>query len=188
MPFNINNFIVNMGRDGARPNLFDITFGIPNGITGFTAPDVTLKAKASALPSSTIGVARTFYFGREAKFAGNRTFGEWSVSLLLDEQDFTNGSRAFLEQWSNQINYHVENVRGSAMVAPPNYMMDGTVRQYSKDNTSIIAEYKMVGCFPVDIGAIPVSWDANDQIMEFSVTFAMQWWERIGITTTTGGI
>jgi hypothetical protein len=30
--------------------------------------------------------------------------------------------------------------------------------------------------FPIDISPIEVSWAANDQVEEFSVTFAFQYW------------
>lgn len=184
MAFRIDTFIANMQRDGARPNLFEIFFSNPGG-GGIPVPtDMQFKAKATALPASSVGVASTFYFGRQAKFAGNRVFGDWAVNILLDEQDFRAGARAFLENWSNNINKHVANTRETTFVTPQNYMMDGLVRQYAKDNSGIIAEYKMAGCFPIDVGAIPVDWEANDRIMEFQVTFAMQWWERVGVTDT----
>ena len=189
MAFNINTFITSMFRDGARPNLFDITLGIPNGLAGLFPPaNITLRAKATTLPSATIGVASTYYFGRQAKFAGNKVFGDWTVNILMDETDFLSGARAFLETWSNNLSGHVQNTRNPIMVNPVDYMMDGTVTQYAKDGTAPIGTYKMVGCFPTDVGAIPVDWEANDRIMEFQVTFAMQWWERVGFTDVSGGI
>lgn len=190
MSFNINEFIVKMGQDGARPNLFEITFANPGSVPSVPASEnITLRAKASALPASTMGVASTFYFGRQAKFAGNRVFGDWTVTILMDEPDFLTGTRAFLESWSNALNGHVLNVRDSNFVFPQSYMMDGSITQYAKMGATPIARYRMVGCFPIDIGAIPVDWQANDTIMEFNVTFAMQWWERIeGGITDTGGV
>lgn len=185
MAFNINQFIVNMTRDGARPNLFEIIFSNPGG--GLVAPDVRFRAKATALPASTIGVASTYYFGRQAKFAGNRVFGDWTVNIVMDEFDFNNGARRFLEEWSNLLNGHISNIRASNYVPPPNYMMDATVTQYAKDGIPLTT-YKMVGCFPTDVGAIPVDWEANDRIMEFQVNFAMQWWERVGATDAGGAL
>lgn len=175
MAFNINTFLSTMKGDGARPNLFEIF--IP-----YLGPDFSFRARASALPSSTLGTASTFYFGRQAKFAGNRVFGDWTINILLDESDFDVGIRSQLEIWSNLLNSHVGNVRTTGQVDPAAYQHDGWVYQYSKDGTRRIAEYQMKGCFPTDVGAIPLDWGANDQIAEFSVTFAMQWWQRV--TTT----
>lgn len=175
MAFNINTFLTTMKGDGARPNLFEIFF------TG-VGPLFTVRARATALPSSTIGVASTFYFGRQAKFAGNRVFGDWTVNVLVDEPDFVTGPRAELERWSNRLNKHVQNTREVGQTDPNVYQLDATVIQYSKDGTMPIATYIMRNCFPVDIGAMPVDWGANDQIAEFQVTFAMQWWERLETT------
>lgn len=174
MAFNINNFLANMKGDGARPNLFEIFFDGAG-----TGPEFSLRARATALPSSTMGVASTFYFGRQAKFAGNRVFGDWTINVLVDEPDFSVGPRAYLERWSNRLNKHVQNTREVGWVDPGVYQMDGKVIQYSKDGTQQIAIYEMKGCFPTDIGAMPVDWGANDQIAEFQVTFAMQWWQRL---------
>jgi hypothetical protein len=177
MAFNINNFISEMQRDGLRPNLFEIFFDQVG--TGLKMP---IRAKASAIPASSIGVAPAFYFGRQAKFAGNRVFGDWTVSVLLDEDDLTyDGPRAFLERWSDQLNRHVQNLRTTNYVSPAVYQMDGKVIQYGKDG-SIKAQYQMIKCFPIDIGAIPLDWGANDQIAEFSVTFALNWWQHVETT------
>jgi hypothetical protein len=177
MAFNINDFLSNMQGDGARPNLFEIFFD-PAG----TGNLISLRAQATALPASTIGVAPAFYFGRMAKFAGNRIFGDWSVNILVDEDDFINGPRAFLERWSNRLNRHVQNNREVGWTNPGVYQMDGRVRQYSKDGSRVIAEYEMKGCFPTAIGEMPVAWNANDTIATFNVTFAMQWWQRLATT------
>ncbi len=171
MAFNINSFISNLGQDGLRPNLFEIllpTMAVNNNAT------FALKAKATTLPASNIGVAPLFYFGRQAKFAGNRVFSDWTVTIIMDEQDFKpGGAKGQLETWSGMLNTHIGNTR--MLVSPISYMRDGTVIQYGK-NGNVVGTYKMEGCFPIDVGAIPVDWGANDQIAEFSVTFAMQWW------------
>ena len=185
MAFNISTFISNLGRDGLRPNLFEIQ--LPMDGSG-NPTSIALKAKATALPASSIGVAPLFYFGRQAKFAGNRVFADWTVSIIMDEYDFfVGGAKGYLERWSSHLNSHVRNVRSGSYVAPmnngePGYMRDGYVNQLAKDGSSIVGRYKMVGCYPIDIGAIPVDWGANDQIAEFSVTFAMQWWQSYAIT------
>jgi len=176
MAFNINNFISNLGRDGLRPNLFEIILPTVSG-----APNATfaLKAKATALPASSVGVAPLFYFGRQAKFAGNRVFADWTVSVIMDETDFLpGGAKGQLEQWSGLLNSHIGNIRNPGYVPPQVYMKNGTVLQYGKAG-DVVGTYQMTGCFPIDVGAIPVDWGANDQIAEFTVTFAMQYWTSI---------
>jgi hypothetical protein len=175
MAFNVNNFISAMTKDGARPNLFEIVFAD-------AGQNFTIRARASSLPASSIGQAGAYYFGRLAKFAGNRVFGDWAVTVLVDEPDFLTGPRAALEKWSNSLNAHVSNNRNGGYLAPSSYMKDATVIQYGKSG-DVIATYLMRGCFPRDISAMPLDWGSNDSIAEFSVTFSMQYWERSGITS-----
>ena len=179
-PFNISDFVSNMTRDGARPNLFDIVFS-------HLGDTFTLRAESSALPGSSIGVATACFFGREAKFAGNRRFDNWTVQVLVDEADYeAPGPRFALESWMSQLNSHVGNKRAANNVSPNDYQKDASVRHYGKDG-QVIATYRMMNCFPIDISAINLAWDANDQIERFSVTFAMQWWESTTGSTDTSG-
>lgn len=174
--FDVNQFLYAMQRDGARPNLFEIFIPqVDNGTLRF-------KARATAIPASTLGIAPVNYFGRQVKLAGNRVFDNWTVTIMLDEADFASGPRFALEQWSNYINNHVANIRTPGYVPPTSYMKDAQVRQYSKDGQSMIAQYAMTGCWPVDIGPINLDWAADNQIAEFNVTFAMQYWQSVATT------
>lgn len=172
MAFSVQQFISNMLFDGARPNLFQITF---DPIIG-DAVSFALRAKATQIPGSILGVAPTSYFGRQVKFAGNRTFENWTVTILNDEQDYAVGPRSYLEQWAARLNTHESNKRVSAYNSPYNYMKDATINHFGKDGR-VIASYRMIQCFPIDIAPIGLDWAANDTIEEFTVTFAMQYWE-----------
>lgn len=176
MAFNITNFIGSMGADGARPNLF--TVSIPSGFAG-TDETFQFRAKASSIPGSRVGVAPAFYFGRQAKFAGNRVFDDWTVTVMVDETDYgPYGPRYELEKWAGLLNTHVGNVRNGSYVAPADYMRDGVVTHWTKAGKSL-AVYGMIQCFPIDISPIGLDWGANDTIEEFTVTFAMQYWTSI---------
>ena len=35
---------------------------------------------------------------------------------------------------------------------------------------------KFVGIFPTELGAVELAWDSNDQIEEFTCTFAYDFW------------
>jgi hypothetical protein len=169
MAFAIQPFIASMAGDGARPNLFEITFAE-------VGSPFTIRAQASSIPSSRIGVASTYYFGREAKFAGNRVFDNWTVDVLVDEKDYANGPRSKLEKWMNELNAHVANIRSGARYSPDQYQKNATITHFGKTG-DVIAQYQMKGCFPINVGAIGLAWNANDQIETFSVEFAMQWWQ-----------
>ena len=130
-------------------------------------------AKSSQLPGSSIGTVPVNYFGREMKFAGNRTFADWSLTIINDE-DFV--VRNSLESWMNSINSNTSNVRSLAAVRPAQYTTDAIVTQYGKAG-DILKTYRFVGLFPVDLAPIELDWGSNDTMEEFQVTFAYQYWE-----------
>ncbi|NBP01595.1 MAG: hypothetical protein EBU90_15970 [Proteobacteria bacterium] len=175
MAFNVSEFRANMIGDGARPNLFSVTLIFPTLATnGATAgPKATFMAKAAQLPGSTVGTVPVFYFGRELKFAGNRTFPDWTLTIINDE-DFT--IRNSLESWMNAINSHAGNVRNGQAGSPAGYTVDAEVTQFGKTG-NVLKKYKFVGLFPVDISPIDLDWGSNDTIEEYTTTFAYQWWE-----------
>ena len=182
MAFNVAEFRSQMTGDGARPNLFSVSLTFPNNIAnaGVAGQKVTFMAKAAQLPGSTIGTVPIYYFGREMKFAGNRTFADWTLQIINDE-DFT--IRNSLESWMNAINSHSGNVRNAAAGGPSGYTVDATVTQYGKTGEAL-KTYKFVGLFPLDIGAIDLDWGSNDSIEEYPVTFAYQWWEAMDGSTS----
>jgi len=175
MAFNVAEFRANMVGDGARPNLFQVSLTFPAIATGGSAAaqKATFMAKAAQLPGSTIGQVPVFYFGRELKFAGNRTFADWTIQIINDE-DFT--VRNSMESWMNAINSHASNLRNSGATGPSDYTVDATVTQYGKTGEAL-KTYKFVGMYPLDLAPIDLDWGSNDTIEEYGVTFAYQWWE-----------
>ena len=175
MAFNVAEFRANMIGDGARPNLFQVTLNFPtiaeNGVAA--GQKATFMAKSAQLPGSTIGTVPVFYFGRELKFAGNRSFTDWTVQIINDE-DFT--IRRAIESWMNGINSHGGNVRNAGAASPTGYTVDAEVTQYGKTGDTL-KTYKFVGMYPLDLAPIDLDWSSNDTIEEYGVTFAYQWWE-----------
>jgi hypothetical protein len=175
MAFNVAEFRSQMTGDGARPNLFSVTLTFPNNISnaGVAGQKTTFMAKSAQLPGSTIGTVPVYYFGREMKFAGNRTFADWSLQIINDE-DFA--IRNAIESWMNSINSNAGNVRDNAYATPTSYTVDAQVTQYGK-NGNALKTYNFVGLFPIDLAPIDLDWGSNDTIEEFSVTFGYQYWE-----------
>lgn len=181
MAFNVSEFRANMIGDGARPNLFSVTLTFPALVNNgsLAGQKITFMAKASQLPGSTVGNVPVYYFGREMKFAGNRTFADWTLTIINDE-DFT--IRNAFENWMNSINSHSQNLRSANASNPSNYTCDAEVTQYGKTGNEL-KKYKFVGMFPLDVSPIDLDWGSNDTIEEFAVTFAYQWWESQTSTT-----
>lgn len=194
MAFQISDFTQRLTGDGARPNLFQV---VMSNIPGITGNKLSFMAKSAQLPGSTIGTVPMYYFGREMKFAGNRTFADWTITVINDE-DFM--IRNAFEKWMNAINSNESNVRGNPGVSisatGQNYTTDAQVFQYGKAGPTsanaangAIKGYNFVGMFPVDLSPIDLDWASNDSIEEFSVTFSYQYWttgengQTSGITT-----
>ena len=176
MAFSVNDFRSQMRGDGARPNLFEVSMPFP----AFSSPEnaqakLTFMCKTAQLPGSTVGVVPVQYFGRELKFAGNRTFADWTVTIINDE-DFM--VRNAFERWMNGINSHNLNVRNPSALTPISYTVDGIVTQFGKTGEAI-KRYKFIGLFPTDVAPIDVDWGSNDTIEEFTVTLAYQWWDSV---------
>lgn len=180
MAFNVAEFRSQMIGDGARPNLFSVTLTFPTIVNNASAAGqkVTFMAKAAQLPGSTVGTVPLYYFGRELKFPGNRTFPDWTITIINDE-DFT--IRNSMESWLNLINSHSGNIRDTNAMNPSGYSVDATVSQYGKTG-DVLKSYKFVGLFPQDIAPIDLDWGSNDSIEEYAVTFAYQWWEADSTT------
>jgi hypothetical protein len=205
MAFNVNQFRTNFTGDGARPNLFSVSVpNIPafgNSTSPFTATNVagaptgslnngllSFMAKSAQLPGSSIGVAPLYYFGREMKFAGNRTFADWTITVINDENF---AIRSAMENWMNGINSHVNNVRNtnalssSGIPGQNSYSADASVQQFSKTGVPIpYGKYNFIGIFPTDISPIDLDWGSNDSIEEFTVTFTYQYWTNEVSTDT----
>jgi hypothetical protein len=187
MAFNVNEFRQQITGDGARPNLFEVRMNIPGFAKSQGRVDEKFRfmCNTAQLPGTTLGVAPVFYFGREIKLAGNRTYPEWTVNVINDE-DFV--IRNSMERWIANINDPVQNIRNPvASIVDGGYGVDASVVQYGKRGERI-KTYDFYGMFPIDISPIEVSWAANDQIEEFSITFAFQYWTTPDADSTVSNI
>lgn len=175
MSFNIDTFRTALTGDGARPNLFDVQLSFPNFVTlgSIAGAKAQVQVRSSHLPGSTVGTTPTFYFGREVKLAGNRSYADWTVTILNDE-DFL--IRNAFEQWMGGLNDAQNNIRNpAATVIDGGYGTNALVTQYAKAG-DILKQYQIIGMFPIDISPIDLDWASNDTIEEFSVTLAYQYW------------
>lgn len=174
MAFNVTEFRANLLGDGARPNLFQVSLTFPAiANSPIAGQRLSFLAKTAQLPGSTVGTAPLYYFGRELKFAGNRSFPDWSITIINDE-DF-NVRNAF-ERWMDALSSHSLNVRNPAAANGLLYTSDAKVTQFSKTGAPL-KTYNFVGLFPTDVSPIELDWGTNDSIEEFSVTLAYQYWE-----------
>jgi len=177
MAFNIQEIRSQLTLGGARASLFQVQIANPaNGAGDIKVP---FMVKAAQIPSSTTGVIEVPYFGRKIKVAGDRTFAEWTVTIINDE-DFL--IRNAMEQWSNSINSHAGNIREFGSASPLLYKSNAQITQFSKTGVPI-REYTFNGMFPTEVSAIEMAWETTDAIEEFTVTFQYDFWEVSGGVT-----
>jgi hypothetical protein len=165
----VDDFKSKLIGGGARPNLFKATVTYP----GYAQGDVELTSfmcKGAQLPGSTIAQLDVPFRGRQLKIAGDRTFENWTITVLNDTGMEV---RNAMERWMNGINEHVNN---TGLSNPTDYQADMTIEQLDKAGNST-KSYTVRGAYPVNVAAIDLSYDSNDAIEEFSVEFAFQYWE-----------
>jgi len=182
MAFNINEIRANLAQGGARPNLFQVT--ITNPVNPIGDLKLPFLCQAAQLPATTITPINIPYFGRQVKIAGNRTFDPWTVNIMNDEDFLVKNA---MESWVNAINSLQGNIN-TLGPSPTLYKSQALVTQYSKTGEPI-RSYQFNGIFPTVVGAIALSWDNNNSIETFDVTFQYDNFEvLVGPTGNAGGI
>ena len=173
MAFSVQDIRSQLEGGGARPTLFQVTNIAGGGFDVEGAAKLPFMVKAAQLPASSLGTIEVPYFGRKIKVAGDRTFTEWTVTVINDE-DFK--IRNAMEAWSANINQHIGN-QGIA-----DYKAEAQIVQYAKSG-EILREYSFTGLFPSEVSPIEVSWETVDAIEEFTVTLQFDWWTVTAGTT-----
>ena len=192
---------------GARPNLFEVQLNWPTGLLGDANVSNVLNdagetykfmIKAAALPASNVSVINVPFRGRNLKISGDRSFDPWTITVLNDT-DFK--LRNAFELWMNFINRHTDN---AGVVTPAAYQTElyvtqlgrGTVSNVAGDSTTgslpsnaeaipVYKSYKIHGAFPTNVSEIALSYDTENAIEEFTVTFEYQWWDTAKGTGTS---
>ena len=170
----IDNFLANMQGGGLRPNLYKLVLAFPSDIRANQAANkLMFSARATSVPASTFGVVEAPYMGRGAKLAGDRVFDDWNITVMLDTDMVT---RDAFVAWSDAMNGHIDNVALAGWGNPSSYMASGEVLLLNREGETI-KTYKINGTFPTRVGDIQLAWDSNNQIAQYEVTMAVNWFE-----------
>jgi len=164
---NISGFVNAFAGGGVRTNLFVVNGTIPGYQDGRA---ISFLIKSAQIPASSLGTIEVPYRGRKIKLPGDRTFADWSLSVISDANM---SLRSAFENWSAIFNSHTSNV------APRNFMEfmpNWSVTQLGRGGEPI-RSYNFIGCFPAEIGAIDLAYENNDSVAEFPVTLNYSWWE-----------
>jgi len=182
MAFNINEIKSQLTLGGARPSLFQVTLTNPVNTSGDLK--MPFMCQAAQMPASTLGTIEVPYFGRKIKIAGDRTFAEWTVTIINDEDMII---RNAMENWSGNINSHLGNLRSFGTASPELYKTNADITHFGKTGLPL-RTYKFNGLFPTEISPIDLDWNTTDTLEMFTVTFQYDHWEVSGITGNAGGV
>jgi hypothetical protein len=161
----IDQFKAQLIGGGPRANRFKIF--IPRA-----GDKIEFLAKAGNIPSATLGVVEVQWRGSVLKLAGDRTFENWTVSIINDVEF---SARTALEAWQTEI----QELGGGNGSTTTDYLISRAfVEQLGKDD-SVLARYEFFNMFPVNIGAIELSHETVDSLEQFDVEFAFSHWERV---------
>ena len=168
---NINDFKAKLAGGGARSNQFKVTMPFPGyAQVGGEIEDLAFLCRSTTIPAMNVGVVPVPFRGRVIKIAGDRTFDEWSITVLND----TNFKlRNAFERWQNGINNMTDN---EGLTNPSDYQVDIFVDHLDR-NGSTLKSYTLRGAFPTALDDIALNYGTNNAIEEFGCSFTYQYFE-----------
>lgn len=152
---------------GARSNLFEVTLTDAFSTSAPYVNEFKFLCKGAQLPGSTVGLIDVpFQGGRRYKLAGDRTFPDWTTTIINTP---TQSIRQAIENL--QIRYGVTNYEsGVTKTNSGTTLSTVTVTQYDLAGNASY-QYTLENCWPSDISTIDLSYDSVDTLEEFTVTW-----------------
>jgi len=167
--FNVSSFKAALVNGGARPNQFAVQLSFPTYVTGSAnaVRRAPFLVNVAELPGQTVNPAIVLYRGREVKFAGDRVFAPWTITVLNDADM---SIRNACEQWMNGMDDLVAKI---GRLNPVEYQRDLDIFQLDR-NGNVLKSYKLSQAFPIDVSPVGLDFGANDTISSFTVTWQYQ--------------
>jgi len=154
---------------GARSNLFRVTL---TGLEGTGDDDFIYLCKAAQLPGSTLGIIEVpFSAGRRFKAAGDRTFADWTTTVINDSNHTIREALEDLQKQYGTTDYDSgtsKTLSGGAQTEFSTIL----VEQLDQTGGPAIYSYTLENCWPQDISTIDLSYDSTDTLEEFTVTWS----------------
>lgn len=164
----VNNFRNRLSLGGARANYY-----LVNGPT--IGSDMAYLARSTSLPAATVNAVEVMTpGGRKLKYAGERTFEDWTVSVYNDTQMITRRKfeawQTNCANWDNPLGADALNAYG---------VSDWTVTQLSRSGVAV-RSYRFHNMWPSALGSIELSFDEQSSIEQFDVTFSYSHYRPVG--------
>ena len=160
----IDEFKSQLIAGGVRSNRFKVF--IPQ-----MGENIEFMCKTAAIPGSTLPVVEVPFRGHRLKIAGDRTFEDWTVTII---NDIVFTARTAVENWMESIQELDSGIGATNL----DYLVSrATISQLNRDD-SVIASYELYNMYPQTLAQIDLSSDTADEIQSFDVTFSYSHWER----------
>ena len=161
--FRVDDFGTQYSGDYARSNLFHVT------IQG-TEPsiEVEMLCKTASLPAATVGVVEVPYQNRKMKVPGDRTFADWTATIINDEAYVV---REAILSWQQEITGFTEFASFTDVAGAHREI---TIQPLNRGGEKSDHSVRIYG-WPSEVGAIDLSWETVDAIQEYTVTFSVSW-------------
>jgi hypothetical protein len=153
-----------MGINSFKSRVTDLGRANRFRVYGAGITDLEFYCKASSLPGATIGVMEVPYQGRALKYAGDRTYDDWEITVFGDNRG---NLRDQFEQWMVDAMTHESNLGADL----PAYTRDLVVQQLDRQDSPIFT-YNLLSVWPSVMGPMDLAWDSNDTPSEFTVTLS----------------
>jgi len=161
----IDQFKAQLIGGGPRANRFRVF--IPRA-----GDKIEFMCKGASIPAAEIGEVLIPFRGMTLKLAGDRTFADWSVTII---NDIEFSSRNALEAWQEEI----QSMSSGEGSTTNDYLISRAfVEQLNKDD-SVLARYEFFNMFPKSIGEIALGFDEADAVETFEVGLSFSHWERV---------
>ena len=161
-------------QGGTRPNRFRITGALPPGV-GSAGPSpggalfFDTHCIATTLPESIVGIIPIPFRGRVYKFAGDRTYNEWNITVMDDITP--KDTWGLFHNWSEQFNNHALNTatdrRQLAALCP-----EITCDLLDHNSDATLRTVRILNAWPVQVGPLTLDMNAANQLGTFTIQIA----------------
>jgi len=159
MAESLTNFISGF-KNPAKTNMYKLVFRGENG--AIIPSGLDIRAKGAQLPTAEMGIMEIPYKGRKVKIPAERSFSEWTVTVM--ETNDMNVRRSF-EKWMSVMDAEDEIKRNTAALSTIDVIL------LKGDNATPSITYTLYGAFPSSLASVDLSFDEQTAPLEYSVTF-----------------
>jgi hypothetical protein len=181
---NIHNFKNALIGGGARANLFRVNGTFPAAAVGAASiagggnpsNQIQFLCSAAQLPQFSIDNVNIPFQGRQLKLPGDRSFAEWTITVLNDNNF---ALRNAFEKWQDVINRIESNVSRNSL---SEYAQQWSVTQLDRTQKDV-KTYTFIDCWPSVVSAIDLSMEPATSVESFQVTLQYQYYQAEGTSS-----